>query len=81
MIVSVNKNKRLIFQSLKEISQSLPFSFVMCSRSAIINLTYVVQFQFGNSKCFIELKNGQIILVSRRKKNEIMGKIRIISAV
>ena len=79
MIVSVNKNKKLIFHSLKEIAQVLPFPFVMCSRSSIVNLTYINQVKSINSKCFIILNNRQEISVSRRKKNDIMEKIKKIS--
>ena len=77
-IITVNKNKKLIFYSLKEISKLLPPQFVVCSRSAIINLTHVAQFKSGNSNCFIELDNGEKIPVSRRKKSEIMEKMKMI---
>ena len=81
MIVTCNKNKKLIFHSLKEITQSLPFSFVTCSRSTIINLSHVIQVKSGNSNCFIEMDNGQKIPVSRRKKSIIVEKIKNISTV
>jgi len=80
-IVAVNKKRKLIFHSLKEISQSLPFPFVMCSRSAIVNLTHVVHFKSGNSNCFIELDNGLKIIVPRRKKDKIVEKMRINSTI
>ena len=79
MIVTTNKDKKLIFYSLKEIKQLLPLPFVMCSRSAIINITHVVQLKTQNSNCFVYLNNGQKILISRRKKNDIMEKIKRIS--
>ena len=76
MIVTIDKNKKLIFHSLKEIIQSLPFSFVMCSRSAIINITHIIQLKIQHSNWFIHMNNGQKILIPRRKKSNIMEKIK-----
>ena len=79
MIATTNKNKKLVFHSLKEIEQLLPFPFVMCSRSAIINANHVVEIKTQKSNCFIVLNNGQKILISRRKKSAIMEIIKRIS--
>ena len=75
MIVTIDKNKKLIFHSLKEIMQSLPFSFIMCSRSAIINITHIIQLKIQHSNWFIHMNNGQKILISRREKNIVMERI------
>jgi len=76
MVVATNKNKKLIFYSLKEMKQLLPLPFVMCSRSAIINISHVVQLRTQSSNCCLHLDNGQKIPVSRRKKSYIMGIIK-----
>jgi DNA-binding LytR/AlgR family response regulator len=76
MIETINKEKKIIFHSLKEISQLLPFPFVMCSRSAIINMDYINNVKTQNPNSFIYLKNGQKILIPRRKKGEIMRIIK-----
>jgi len=75
-IETINKNRKLFFHSLKEIEKLLPFPFVMCNRSAIINLLHLIQIKTENSNCYIHLNNGQKIPVSRRKKNELMEKIK-----
>lgn len=76
MIVTYSRKRKLIFHSLKDIVQSLPSSFVICSRSAIVNLVHVLQSKTEKSNCFVYLHNELKIPVSRRKKSEIIEKIK-----
>jgi DNA-binding LytR/AlgR family response regulator len=65
----------LIFHSLKEIAPLLPPQFVMCNRSAIINIAYIARLTSDSVRCVLHLKNGRIIRVARRKKTNITRKI------
>ena len=73
MIESICKNKKLITNSLKEIDQLLPDSFVICNRSAIINIKYIVQLKAEKNNNFAHLRCGKKILVSRRKKSDVVS--------
>ena len=75
-IETVHKKSKLIFHSLKEIEELLPFPFIACNQSSIINIKHIIQVINENSKSFLLLKNGKKICVPRRKKNDIMEKIR-----
>lgn len=51
-------------------------NFIRISRSSIINVDYINSYSKGDI-CSIELSNGTIYEVSRRKKAEVLSKIRI----
>jgi len=81
LIEFANKTSKLIFYSLKEIGQLLPIPFIKCNRSSIINITYLTKVTNENSESFLQLKNGKKINLPRRKKNDIISRIKsIISA-
>ena len=75
LIETVNKTSKLIYHSLKEIAQLLPFPFIACNRSSIINVFYITQIINENPKSFVQLKNEKKLFIPRRKKNDIIKKI------
>jgi DNA-binding LytR/AlgR family response regulator len=73
-ISTIDGKKRFIYYCLEDLADSLPSSFVLCNRSAIINLIHVDSLQCKMSKWFFILKTGKHIPVARRKKQEIKAK-------
>jgi DNA-binding LytR/AlgR family response regulator len=67
-----NGNESFIFYPLEELIQYLPATFVLCNRSAIINLLYVDALHVENTKYFFVLKTGEKIAVPRRKRKELI---------
>lgn len=75
-IETICKSKKLIFHSLTEMEQLLPDSFTICNRSTIVNLEHIIQHKTEKFADFIHLICGRKILVSRRRKNDVISKIK-----
>ncbi len=67
-----NMNKIISSRVLKDFEDLLPHDqFFRCHRSHIINLNFIQKYIKGEGG-FIELKNGEIVELSRRKKAEFL---------
>lgn len=65
--ISISKN-------LKDLEEILPSDiFIRAHHSAIVNLMYVSKFKHGDEST-IELRNGTIVPLSRRKKSAFLSK-------
>jgi len=71
------KKKELITKSLKEFEEILPPSiFCRVHHSHIVNLNYVRKYYRGRGG-YLELKDGAMVEVSSRKKDEFLEKFKI----
>lgn len=50
-------------------------SFIRISRSTLLNSNFIVSYSKGET-CIVELQNGQNFEISRRKKSEVLEKIK-----
>jgi two-component system LytT family response regulator len=52
-------------------------NFIRVNKSVIINLNYIKSYNKGDV-CILEMSNGLFHEVSRRKKTEVLNKIKIV---
>lgn len=63
-----------VAKNLKDLEEILPSDiFIRSHHSAIVNLMYVTKFKHGDESS-IELRNGTIVPLSRRKKSAFLSK-------
>jgi two-component system, LytTR family, response regulator len=76
-ILVMEKGKRILAsRKLKEFEETLPIAhFLRVHHSFIINLNKIKKYQKGRSG-IIELKNGDKVEVSARKKNDLLVRIK-----
>jgi DNA-binding LytR/AlgR family response regulator len=75
----INKEKHTIAKYLKDIEMYLinDQRFLRISKSTIINVCFIKEYS-KNSPYFIELTNGYLYEIPRRKRTEILKKLKAI---
>lgn len=76
-ITMVNGEKFTTAKNLKEFEEyfEVTNSFVRVSKDMLVNTRHIKQYSKGDP-CVIELINGQHVEVSRRRKTEVIGKLK-----
>lgn len=70
--------KHLLTKTLKEFEEFLADNeaFIRISKTIILNLNFVKEYSKGEP-CFVSLKTGQAFEIPRRKKQEVLAKLKI----
>ena len=70
-----SNNHLLVSKTLYEFEELLQeFSFVRVHKAHLVNMNYVIA--YIRSECSLKLSNGELIQVSRRRKEEVMIKLK-----
>lgn len=73
-----NGEKHLLTKTLRDFEEFLADNeaFIRISKTVILNLNFVKEYSKGEP-CFVSLKSGQAFEIPRRKKHEVLAKLKI----
>lgn len=74
--IYLQEKKYIVQLALKDISKSLPQSFIQIHRNHIVNITYVDKLNIKDSQVF--LQDGSFLPVSKRMKENLIEKLQLL---